>query len=127
MPVPHRLSKLRHRSEVDELRSELADRFGKLPDEVVRLLDAAALRLLGKTLGLERILIRGRVARLNFREGVAPRLQALQGPLRDRQLEMEVRRMDPFSLAITQMGPEPLTATLIEVLTVLLAQSGRGA
>ncbi len=121
-----RLSKLRHRSEVDELRSELADRFGKLPDEVVRLLDAAALRLLGKTLGLERILIRGRVARLNFREGVAPRLQALQGPLRDRQLEMEVRRMDPFSLAITQMGPEPLTATLIEVLTVLLAQSGRG-
>ncbi len=116
-----RLSKVRHRSEVDELRSELADRFGRLPDEVGRLLDAAALRLLGKKLGLERILIRGRTARLNFRDGVAPRLQALQGPLRDRQLEMEVRRMDPFSLAVRQMGPEPLTATLIEVLTVLEA------
>jgi transcription-repair coupling factor (superfamily II helicase) len=114
-----RLSKVRHRSEVDELRAELRDRFGKVPDEVVRLLDAAALRILGKKLGLERILVRGRTARLNFREGVSPRLQALQGPLRDRQLEMEVRRVAPLSLAITQMGPEPLTATLIEVLTVL--------
>ncbi|HSG47427.1 MAG TPA: transcription-repair coupling factor [Longimicrobiales bacterium] len=122
-----RLSKIRHRSEVDALRSELADRFGKLPEEVVRLLDATALRLLGKKLGLERILIRGRTARLSFRDGVAPRLQALQGPLRDRQLEMEVRRMAPLSLAVTQMGPEPLTATLIEVLTVLQTRQDRNA
>jgi transcription-repair coupling factor (superfamily II helicase) len=122
-----RLSKIRQRSEVDALRSELADRFGKLPDEVVRLLDSAALRLLGKELGLNRILVRGRTARLNFRDGVAPRLQALQGPLRDRQLEMEVRRMTPLSLAVTQMGPEPLTATLIEVLTVLRAREDRSA
>ncbi|HSM06294.1 MAG TPA: transcription-repair coupling factor [Longimicrobiales bacterium] len=114
-----RLSKLRQRAEVDELREELADRFGPLPEEVVRLLDAAALRLLGKGLGLERILVRGRTARLNFREGVNPRLQALQGPLADHQLELDVRRMMPFSLAIRQIGPEPLTATLIEVLTVL--------
>jgi transcription-repair coupling factor (superfamily II helicase) len=122
-----RLSKVRHRSEIDELRDELGDRFGKLPDEVVRLLDAAALRILGKALGLERILIRGRTARLNFREGVSPRLQALQGPLQDRQLEMEVRRIAPLSLSVSQMGPEDLTATLIEVLSVLMTREMRDA
>jgi len=122
-----RLSKVRRRSEVDEMRLELADRFGPLPEEVVRLLDAAALRLVGKELGLERILVRGRTARLNFREGVTPRLQALQGPLADHQLELDVRRMMPFSLAIRQAGPEPLTATLIEVLTVLRDREGSRA
>jgi transcription-repair coupling factor (superfamily II helicase) len=122
-----RLSKIRHQGEVDELRSELKDRFGRLPDEVVRLLDAAALRILGKALGLERILIRGRTARLNFRDGVSPRLQALQGPLRDRQLELEVRRMAPLSLAVRQMGPEPLTATLIEVLSILTTDEAKAA
>jgi hypothetical protein len=93
----------------------------------VRLLDAAALRLLGKELGLERILVRGRTARLNFREGVTPRLQTLQGPLSDHQLELDVRRMMPFSLAIKQVGPEPLTATLIDVLTVLRDREGSRA
>ncbi|MEJ2538920.1 MAG: transcription-repair coupling factor [Gemmatimonadota bacterium] len=122
-----RLSKVRDRSEVDAMREEFVDRFGPLPDEVVRLLDAAALRLLGKELGLERILVRGRTARLNFREGVSPRLQNLQGPLADRQLELDVRRMMPFSLAIRQMGPEPLTATLIDVLTVLRDREGSRA
>ncbi|MDT8340555.1 MAG: transcription-repair coupling factor [Longimicrobiales bacterium] len=122
-----RLSKIRVRAEVDALREELADRFGPLPEEVRRLLDGAALRLLGKALGLDRILVRGRSARLGFRAGVAPRLQALQGTFQDRQLEMEVRRLDPLSLMVTQAGPEPLAGTLIEVLTVLRDRQGRGA
>jgi transcription-repair coupling factor (superfamily II helicase) len=114
-----RLSKIRRRSEVDELREELTDRFGELPAEVSRLLDATVLRLLGKGLGVDRILVRDRTARVNFRPGVVPRLQMLQGPLRDRQVEVEVRRVAPLSLALTQVGTEPLTTTLIEALTVL--------
>ena len=97
----------------------MADRFGAIPDEVVRLLDAATLRLLGKGLGIERILVRGRTARVNFRAGVVPRLQALQGPLADRQVSVEVRRMAPLSLALTRQGAEPLTKTLIQALSAL--------
>ncbi len=115
-----RLSKIRTRAEVDELREELADRFGEIPDEVLRLLDATTLRLLGGELGVERILVRDRNARVNFRPGVVPHLQVLQEPLRDRQVDVEVRRVSPLSLALTQVGTQPLIATLIEALTVLL-------
>ncbi len=90
-----------------------------MPDEVARLLDAATLRLLGKRLGIERILVRGRTARLNFRANVVPRLQAFQGPLADRQVTVDIRRMVPLSLALTQHGTERLTATLIQALSVL--------
>jgi transcription-repair coupling factor (superfamily II helicase) len=114
-----RLSKIRRSGEVESLREELADRFGEMPDEVARLLDAATLRLLGSRLGIERILVRGRTARLNFRANVVPRLQAFQGPLADRQVTVDIRRMAPLSLALTQHGTERLTATLIQALSVL--------
>ncbi|NNK64429.1 MAG: hypothetical protein HKO98_14625 [Gemmatimonadetes bacterium] len=78
--------------------------------------------MLGKGLGIERILVRGRTARLNFLGGVVPRLQAFQGPLTDRQVSVEVRRMAPLSLALTRHGAEPLTDTLIQALTVLSEQ-----
>ncbi len=117
-----RLSRIRAHGEVEEMRAELVDRFGDMPPEVARLLDAATLRLLGKRLGIERILVRGRTARLNFRAGVVPRLQALQSPLSDRQISVEVRRMSPLSLSLGQQGVEPLTATLIQALSVLVEQ-----
>ena len=122
-----RLSKIRHHAEVRELKDELADRFGRLPEEVERLLDGATLRLLGRRLGLERVLVRGRKARLNFREGVSPRLQALQGPLQDHQVDVEVRRIQPLSLSLTQVGGAPLTATLIDVLSVLGDAGNQGS
>lgn len=116
-----RLSKIRSRQETDALREELEDRFGSLPDEVARLLDAAVLRLVGRRVGVDRILVRDRQARVNFRPGVVPRLQRLQGPLRERQVEVEVRRVAPLSLALTQLGPQPMIATLIEALDLLNA------
>jgi transcription-repair coupling factor (superfamily II helicase) len=119
-----RLSRIRRHQEVEEMRAELGDRFGELPAEVERLLDAATLRLLGKTLGIERILVRGRGARINFQASVVPRLQALQKPLADRQVSVEVRRMSPLSLGLTQSGPVPLTRTLIEAFSILAEQQG---
>ncbi|HUE95042.1 MAG TPA: TRCF domain-containing protein, partial [Longimicrobiaceae bacterium] len=117
-----RLSKIRVRREVDELRSELADRFGTVPQEVERLLDATLLRLLGKKVGVERILVRGRSARVNFRPGVVPRLQLLEGPLRGGQVEVEVRRVAPLSLSLTQAGATPLARTLIAALDLLVEE-----
>jgi transcription-repair coupling factor (superfamily II helicase) len=122
-----RMSKMRRRAEVDELRRELEDRFGSPPPEVERLLDATTLRIQGRELQVERIMVRGRTARLNFHAGVVPRLQSVQKPLRDRQVMVEVRRMAPLSLRLEQIGPEPLTETLMRALDALLADHAESA
>jgi transcription-repair coupling factor (superfamily II helicase) len=114
-----RLSKIRHQPEVEDLRRELADRFGEPPVEVERLLDQVTLRILGRQLGVERILIREKSARVNFRAEVVPRLAVLERPLRDRQVQVQVRRMAPLSLELQRVGPEPLAPTLIRALSVL--------
>jgi transcription-repair coupling factor (superfamily II helicase) len=121
-----RLSKIRHQSEVDDLRRELEDRYGRPPPEVERLLDQVLLRILGRDLGIERILLRDRGARVNFRPDVVPKLAALERPFRDRQVQVEVRRMAPLSLELTRLGPEPLAPTLIRALAAL-GQKARAA
>jgi transcription-repair coupling factor (superfamily II helicase) len=114
-----RLSKIRHQSEVEDLRRELTDRYGRPAAEVERLLDQVTLKILGRELGVERILLRDRSARLNFRPDVIPKLAALERPFRDRQVQVDVRRMAPLSLQLTRLGPEPLAPTLIRALSAL--------
>ena len=118
-----RLSRIGRHAEVEGLRQEVADRFGPPPPEVERLLDQGTLRLLGRSLGIERIMVRDRVSRITFRQGVVPRLTVLEGPLRDHQVEVEVRRMSPLSLELRQVGPLPLTGTLVRALVSLLESS----
>jgi transcription-repair coupling factor (superfamily II helicase) len=122
-----RLSKMEDRSEVIRLREELADRYGALPDQVERLLDAHVLRLLGKELGIERISVRGREGRLTFQPSAAPRMSVLEAPFRNRQIEVEVKRMVPLSLGLRQGGPEPLTRTLIRALDAWLEARDKAA
>lgn len=117
-----RLSKLKSPGEVEEVERELQDRFGPVPPEAKALLDGTALRLLGRGLGVERILLKGRSGRITFRSGVVPPLTRLAGPFQDRQVEVEVRRMEPLSLVLSQVGPEPLANTLKSAFAVL----GRG-
>jgi transcription-repair coupling factor (superfamily II helicase) len=112
---------VRKRADIDGLRSELADRFGPLPREVSRLLDATTLRMLGRSVGVERILVNDRTARVSFRPGVVPRMSVLDRPLRERQVEMEVRRMEPLSIVLHQVGVEPLPETLVVALDALRA------
>jgi transcription-repair coupling factor (superfamily II helicase) len=114
-----RLSKMTRRGEVAELQRELEDRFGPLPSEAKALMDGATLRLLARGLGVERILLRGREGRVSFLPGVVPPLARLDRPFQDRQVEVEVRRMDPLSLVLKQAGAEPLAETLKEVFQVL--------
>ena len=115
-----RLSKLSQMAEVASLREELADRFGAPPVHVEHLLDGAALRILGRQLGVERILVRAREARVNFRATVVPHLSVLERPLQDHSVSVEVRRMTPLSLVLHQAGPDSLVSTLILALTTLI-------
>jgi transcription-repair coupling factor (superfamily II helicase) len=114
-----RLTKMRTPGEIDELGQEMEDRFGPLPPEAQTLLDGSALRLLGRDLGVERVLLKGRAGRVNFLPGVVPPLAVLDKPLQDRQVEVEVKRLDPLSLVLRQLGALPLAATLKEAFTVL--------
>ena len=122
-----RLSKIEDRSEVSLLREEMADRFGPIPEEVERLLDAHLLRLLGKRLGIERIFVKGREGRVTFRADANPRLTALEAPFKDRQVEVKVRRMAPLSLGLHQIGAEPLTRTLVRALDAVVLDRAQAA
>jgi transcription-repair coupling factor (superfamily II helicase) len=114
-----RLSKLSGLGEVEALRAELTDRFGAPPTEVERLLVGAALRVLGRAVGVEKIFVRGRSARLSFREEVIPKMAALEGPLRQRRASIEVRRVRPLSVRFEQEGSEPIMETLTIALAAL--------
>ena len=122
-----RLSKLTEMAEVASLREELADRFGAPPIHVEHLLDGAALRILGRRIGVERILVTQSEARLNFRSTVVPRLSVLERPLQEHSVDVEVRRMTPLSLVLRQAGPDSLVSTLILALTTLIAARDEAA
>jgi hypothetical protein len=83
-------------------------------------LSAACLRLLGTSLGVERITLQEHAARISFRQGVVPRLASLQGVFRDQQVETEIKRTTPLSLVIRRRGARPLTDILSDALEALL-------
>jgi transcription-repair coupling factor (superfamily II helicase) len=112
-----RLSKIGGLAEIDSLKAEMIDRFGPLPVEVERLMDATILRVLGREVGVERILVRAGSARLTFRGDVVPKMAALEGPLRQRHARLEVRRVQPLSVRLEHDGSE----SIVETLTVALA------
>jgi transcription-repair coupling factor (superfamily II helicase) len=116
-----RLSRAEDVTTVFSLREEVEDRFGRPPPEVDRLLDAARLRLLGQSLGVERVTIRRDAARLTFRRGVVPRMTALQSAMHGRQIAVEVRRMDPLSLMLQRLGTDSMAGAVAEALGLLAA------
>ncbi len=55
------LDSLTSEKELDKMRTRLEDRFGKMPDELVRLFDIVRIRQLGVKLGFEKIIIKNGV------------------------------------------------------------------
>ena len=122
-----RLSKVETISEIRMLAGEVRDRYGPPPPEVGRLLAGAQFRLLGTQLGVERITLQDTSARVSFREGVIPKLAALQGVFRGEQVEFEVKRAMPLSFVIRQRGARPLTDILTDALEALLERKAAAA
>ncbi len=67
-----RLAAMRKVEELEELRAELADRFGPVPEAGAALLAIVELRLLGQAAGAEKIILRGSLLSLIFRDGLTP-------------------------------------------------------
>ena len=102
--------------EIEELRQEMRERFGPLPDEADRLLDLSRLRVLGGGLGIQHILVRGDEARVTFRAGASPRMARLTPALDNVQLAADVRRTVPLSLRLVRLGGEAIIPALVRAL-----------
>jgi transcription-repair coupling factor (superfamily II helicase) len=122
-----RLSRVEDIAEVNALGEEIRDRYGPPPEEVDRMLAAAALRLLGTRLGIERITLQRHAARVTFRTGVFARLVALQAAFKDRQVEIEVKRTAPLSFILRLKGETSITETLCTALEALIEEKARAA
>jgi len=112
-----RLARSQTSGEIDGLREEMADRFGRLPEEAEALVALAHLRVLGVRLGLETVLVRGDEARLVFRKGAAPRLANLTLAMDDVQFAADVRRTVPLVLRLQRLGGVPLLPGLVRALS----------
>lgn len=121
MHLYRRLSRLTKWEEVKSFRAELEDRFGRLPPPAARLIAAGELRILGAAIGADWIRASDDDARISFEATASPRLRLLTNALADRQLHVEVRRLEPLSLVLRRAGTEPLLPMLVEALGILAA------
>ncbi|WP_419856917.1 transcription-repair coupling factor [Candidatus Palauibacter irciniicola] len=121
MHLYRRLSRLTKWEEVKAFRAELEDRFGRLPPPAARLIAAAELRILGAAIGADWIRASDDDARISFEATASPQLRLLTNALADRQLHVEVRRLEPLSLVLRRAGTEPLLPMLAEALGILAA------
>jgi transcription-repair coupling factor (superfamily II helicase) len=115
-----RLARAEQPGEIQAVRDELRDRFGRLPAAAERLLLVAELRALGAQAGLETVLLKGDEARLTFRRDASPRLAGLQVALEAVQFEADVRRAMPLSLRLRRLGGESIGPGLVRALTAVL-------
>jgi transcription-repair coupling factor (superfamily II helicase) len=127
MHLYRRLSRMTRWDEVRELGAELEDRFGPVPEPAEHLLALGELRTLGTVIEADWIRVGDREARITFREQATPRLTLLTNAFGDRQVEVEVRRLQPLSLALRRAGTEPLVPTLLDALRLLATAEGHAA
>jgi transcription-repair coupling factor (superfamily II helicase) len=105
LAVYQRLARMRERKEVQELREELRDRFGPLPQEVENLLSLVELRALAGAVGVESIICSGDAIMLALRDqvgGARVPLQRALGPsvnVGNRQMQLPMRRLGEQWLA----------------------------
>jgi transcription-repair coupling factor (superfamily II helicase) len=108
-----RLSKVADLDELERLMSELRDRFGRLPPETQRLIAASRIRILGGRLGVERVLTSAGAARVSFRRGAVPRMTSLRDAMAGREVEVDVRRLQPLSLVFRVPDTEEEVAPIV--------------
>jgi transcription-repair coupling factor (superfamily II helicase) len=120
LDVYKRLARFESAEEIEALRSELRDRFGALPAQAEAMLSMALLRVVGGSLGIEGILVRGEEARITFRDSAIPRMKGLSAAFHEVQFQAEVRRAHPLSLKLTRLGGASLLDGLVRALRAVV-------
>jgi transcription-repair coupling factor (superfamily II helicase) len=119
-----RLARAQELGEIADIREELRDRFGPLPEEADRLLTVFELRVLGAGVGLQTVMIHGDEARLKFRRDAVIRLAGLTAALDEVQFAADVRQTMPLSLRLTRLGGLAIGSGLVRALTAALEEPG---
>ena len=120
-----RLARGQSSGEIEKLREEMVDRFGRPPAEAEALVALTHLRVIGARLGLETVLVRGDDARLVFRAGATPRLANLTAAMDEVQFDAEVRRAAPLVMKLRRLGGMPLVAGLVRALSRAVDETTR--
>jgi len=120
-----RLARSQTSGEIEQLREEMVDRFGRPPAEAEALVALTHLRVIGARLGLETVLVRGEEARLVFRAGAVPRLANLTAAMDEVQFDAEVRRAAPLVMKLRRLGGMPLVAGLVRALSRAVDETTR--
>jgi transcription-repair coupling factor (superfamily II helicase) len=116
LDVYRRLSTISDVAAIEDVRLEVRDRFGPLPAPAVAFFLVAQLRVLGASLGIEGILVRGDEARVTFRDDALPRMKPLAASFKDVQFQVDVRRVQPLSLKLMRLGGSPVLEGLVRAL-----------
>jgi transcription-repair coupling factor (superfamily II helicase) len=113
-----RASRLDDPAAVDELREELADRYGPPPPEAENLLASLELRLRGTRAGLRRVRVAPRLpaVELEWPQGVVPPLGAFEGLPLPEATRVEVLGQSPTRLRLRALDPAAAIAAAIHVL-----------
>jgi transcription-repair coupling factor (superfamily II helicase) len=119
LDIYRRLTALTDPVAIEELRTEVRDRFGPLPPAADTFFAAARLRVLGGVLAIESILVRGQEARVNFHPHAVPRMRGLSAAFQEVQLAADVRRTHPLSLKLTRLGGLTIVEALLHALETL--------
>ena len=105
---------------IEDVRLEIRDRFGPLPAPAEAFFHVAQLRVLGASLGIEGIMVRGDEARVTFRNDALPRMKPLAASFKDVQFQVDVRRVQPLSLKLTRLGGSPILEGLVRALRTIV-------
>jgi hypothetical protein len=80
------------------------------------------IRILGGRLSIERVLATPGAARVNFRRGVVPRMTSLRDAMAGREVEVDVRKLQPLSLVFRVAGTEDVAPIVVEALERMLEE-----
>ena len=119
LDIYRRLTKAPDAAAIEALATEVRDRFGPLPTAAAAYFDLAQLRLLGGTLGIEAMLVRGDEGRITFRADAVPRMKGLSAAFHEVQFQAEVRRAQPLTLKLTRLGGAAVLQGLVRSLRSL--------
>ncbi|MCY3712075.1 MAG: transcription-repair coupling factor [Gemmatimonadetes bacterium] len=93
-----RLSRVEDEQEVDSLREEMEDRFGRLPDPVRVLFDLVSIRQIAARIGLQQLRVRGNEMTVAYRNGLYPSRDRIASVTDDPALDIEFPHGDGFRI-----------------------------
>ncbi|MCK4272371.1 hypothetical protein KAX22_06955, partial [bacterium] len=96
-----RLSRTRSQQEMDDLRLEMEDRYGRVPSSVQALLDTVAIGLLAKQKGLDLVAIQDDTLLLEYRTQRVPTAEEISGMLDRVTAPLQFLSGDKFAVRIS--------------------------